>query len=267
MTTPLMLVRLGEGVYRDGPATMFALLDEEDVREIIPAVSEDEALAKARELAGARGVDCEPALEALARRRDARARPLTEAHAILKAHAALRMFAKDTYQVGMQRAPMMDFIEGAETFATGVADDDRDQWFVAGTVRGTAGKAAVDRDLFFLVQPGATPVVNLLARADADQLFTGDAELGDFDHMLVQLEQDPRVAAILEAAYDLALVPHASVVEGGKARAPDNIELDILAACLETLGRYAASKVITFAFEPRAGGKLTVKLSAYNAAS
>lgn len=260
--SPFVLARLGEGDYAEGHRVMFALLDDKAIFEVIAASNEDEALARARELAGERGVDCEPLLEALARRRRASTQAPTAFQKMLKAHAALRLFAKDTY-VGRQDAAVMDFLEAAYVFSRAIADDARPQWHVAATARGTVAERAVDRELFLLVEPGTEPRFVVLSRTDADWVFANDAEVTRVDRMVIEFASDPALDPIVEDAYGVQSVPHVIVVESGARRPADDLDLEFLAACMGTIGRHVAAKAVGLTYSPLLGGELDIKLSTY----
>ncbi|WP_437607996.1 hypothetical protein WMF20_45150 [Sorangium sp. So ce834] len=260
----LLLTRLGSGQYADGPRVMYALIDNKRVVEVIPASNDDEALVNARALAGERIVECESALEGVARRRDAPVRPLAAFEKIIKAHVAAPLFEQETYRGGIDGEAMMDFFEAAYVFTHAVAADARPQWHVGAILRGTIGEKRFDDELFFLVVPGREPKLYVLTRADATWVFANDAEITEADRTVVDFRDDrSELSATLEDAYGLTAVPHIVMVAQSVRRKPDSIAFEYLAACMGTIGRYVAAGAPGIVYAPLLGGELDIKLATF----
>jgi hypothetical protein len=181
---------------------------------------------------------------------------------MLKAFAALRLFAKDTY-AQRHDAALMDFLEASYIFSRAIADDTRPQWNLAGAIRGTIADRSIDREVLFIVVPGTEPRLFVLARPDADRVVARTAKMDDTDRMVIEFASDPALDALLEDAYGTKSVPHVIIVENGAKRAPDNLDLELLAACMATIGRHVAAKAVGLTYSPLLGGELDIKLSTY----
>jgi hypothetical protein len=259
-----ILLRLGSGDYSDGHKAMYAVLEDKRVVDISPAVNDDSALAHARELSPDIEVACEPALEPLARRRGATMRPLTTFEKTAKANLAVSMFAPTTYRGVKDGEALRDFFAAAKVFAQTVADDTRPQWNVAATIRGTVVNTEIDREVFFLVVPGAEPQLIVMSQTDARWIAANDAEVTDVDRMAIVFRSKPgELATIVEEAYGLRTIPEVTIIDNRQPRSPDSEAFELLAGCMGAIGRFVAAKAPGIFYEPLLGGELDIKLSTF----
>jgi hypothetical protein len=262
----LLFVRLGTGDLREGHKTLYAVLDGGTPVDMYTASNPDEGLAMAREIAKDRPVECEDALTDLAHRRRATTRELTPYEKVMKLHIAAPMFEPTTYGKVLDDRAVMDFFEAASAFARTVASDPRDEWFVGATLRGTVAGQTFDRELFLLVLPGQTPGLHILSKADADWVFEHEAQTTDVDHMAITFLRRPQaLVELADPAYGLTVIPHVEVFEQRQQRQPNDVDFEVLAACMAVIARHVAAKAPGIDYTPQMGGELALRLETYHA--